>query len=110
MKRRAFLQTSGLAALLAGVSVTITGCGSDEATGPGPGGVSGVIGGNHGHSVSITASQLDAGVGLTLSMGGGSHSHTVVLSDAQVESIALDTKVTVNSSSDSGHTHGVTFN
>ena len=110
MERREFLQETGIAALLAGVSVTIGGCGSDDSVSPGPGGVAGVIGGNHGHSVSLSASQLEGGVAVTLTMSGGSHSHTVSLTDAQVASVADAGTVTVTSSSGSGHTHGVTFN
>jgi hypothetical protein len=77
----------------------------------GAGNVEGAISANHGHDVEITAAQLKAGAAVTLTLTtGNSHTHTLDLTAAQVTDIADSVKVTGTSSTDSGHSHGVTFN
>ena len=71
----------------------------------------GVISSNHGHVAIITAAQLTAGGALQLDIQGtATHTHTVVLSAAEVTSIAGGTKVSKESSTDASHSHTVTFN
>jgi len=70
----------------------------------------GTISANHGHSVTLTAAQQQAGQAVTLTLTGGTHTHQISLSAAQVTAIAAGTQTTVVSTSDSGHTHNVTFN
>ena len=71
--------------------------------------VSTSISANHGHGVIITVDQLSGGM-LTLDIQGAStHPHTVELSMGNLQSIAAGTRVSVDSSFYSFHTHNVTF-
>jgi len=73
----------------------------------------GAISANHGHSVTLTAAQQQAGQAVTLTFTlstDGSHTHQISLSAAQVTAIAAGTQVTVTSTLVNGHTHDVTFN
>ena len=102
----------GRAALLA--AALVAGCGDDDdpvAPALGTGDVAGVIGSNHGHAVAITAALIDTQRAVTLILSrGDSHTHSVALSAAQVGEIGAGNQVRVTSSSDSGHSHPVTFN
>jgi hypothetical protein len=130
LTRREFTVASALAAL-SGVAITISSaCGgggtsyspSSPTTTPTPtptptpsgtttGDKVGSISSNHGHSAVITGAQLTAGGALRLDItGAASPSHTVDLSGAEIASIAGGTKVAKNSSTDSEHSHTVTFN
>jgi hypothetical protein len=107
--RREFTLESALA-MLAGVTITISGCGDDTPTSPSDG-VSGTISANHGHVATITSAQLTAGGGLSLNIqGSATHPHTVELSGDQVRDIAAGRRVTKTSTSNDGHTHEVAFN
>jgi hypothetical protein len=110
MARRTFIGAAA-AALFAGVSLTLFGCGEDDATGPGDGSVAGVIGENHGHSVSISKAQIDEGAGVTLDLTtGNGHTHQVILTTDQVALIksgaGVHNAVTTTTNS---HTHTVMF-
>jgi hypothetical protein len=119
LTRREFTVESALA-MLAGVTIIISGCGDDDNPGSNPtpppatGGKTGVVGSTNGHThtgADITAAQLTAGnaISLTLSTVSG-HSHTVSLSQSELTQIAANTRVQTNSSTDAGHVHTVTFN
>jgi hypothetical protein len=121
--RRQFTLATAMA-MLAGVAITITeGCGSSyssptsgQGNSGGGGGYSGgdktgAISNNHGHSAVITAAQITAGGDLQLNIQGtASHAHTISLTGAQIVSIGGGTKVAIDSTTDSGHSHTVTFN
>jgi hypothetical protein len=120
ISRREFTVESVLA-LLAGVTITITGCGgTDTPTSPSPstGGstgaaqdVAGVISDNHGHTAVVTGAAITAANAVTLNIQGqATHNHTVQLTASQVTSIGARQKVAVSSSTDFGHDHTVTFN
>jgi len=105
-------------AVLAGATITITGCGGDDnnsnqVTNPTPqtGDKSGVISANHGHTVTVTGAQITAGnaVTATLTTGNG-HTHTISLTAAQVVAIGQNQRVSGTSSTEAGHNHEVTFN
>ena len=114
MDRRAFLAAAGAAATWAGITVTLSSCSEngnpvgDGGDTPGDGDVAGSISGNHGHSVKITAAQLEAGGAVTLTLS-GPHTHQVSLTADQVGQIASGQTVMATSTNDDGHTHGVTF-
>ena len=114
MKRREFLRNIGLSVGWFGVVVVLDGCSDEDDPGtPGSGGtgdVDGVIGANHGHVVTITGVQLDAGGSVILTLVGGTHTHSVTLTAQQVEAVAMGQRVSATSSSDSAHSHPVTFN
>lgn len=126
LDRREFTLAAALAAL-SGVAITISACGgggggspsspsapAPPAAGGGGGGgdKTGVIGSNHGHGGAvITAAQLAAPSAVSLDIrGAADHPHTVTLTEAEVAAIAANTRVSKESSSDTGHSHTVTFN
>jgi hypothetical protein len=123
--RREFTLRSALA-LLAGVTITITGgCGgggggynsggSPTQGTPPPANNSqadavGSISNNHGHSAVITSAQLVAGSALSLDIrGSADHSHTVQLTPADLVNIRSMQAVSKDCSTSSAHMHVVTF-
>jgi hypothetical protein len=125
--RREFTVAAALAALT-GVVITITesACGgsSYSPTTPNPtpaptptptpaatGDKTGVVSSNHGHVAIITAAKLTAAAAISLDIQGtATHTHTVELSAAEITAIAGGTKTSKESSTDSAHSHTVTFN
>jgi hypothetical protein len=118
--RREFSVAAVLAAL-SGVTITISSCGGGGGSSPttpsnptpstGPGDRPGSISANHGHTVVITAAQLTAAAAVTLDLTvGDGHTHSVTLSAAEVTQVAGGTRVSKESTSDTGHSHTVTFN
>ena len=98
-------------AMLAGVTITVSGC--DSATGPSGSAANtvGSISANHGHTAVITDAQLAAGAALLLNIrGNADHPHTVSLIQAEVMQIGRRERVQKESSNDAAHTHIVTFN
>jgi hypothetical protein len=120
LTRREFTVETALA-MLAGITITISGCGDDDddngnptnSTPPPAGGESGTVSTNAGHShggADITAAQLTAGSAIMLTLTGSGHTHTVALSQADMTQINAQMRVDKTSSNDNGHTHTVTFN
>jgi hypothetical protein len=120
LERREFVLGS-LLAMLSGVTITISGCGGDSYS-PSPmptptptptstGDKTGSISANHGHTATITGAQLTAGGDLTVQLTEGSgHTHSVGLTGPEVVQIRDGMRVSKESSSNSAHTHTVTFN
>jgi hypothetical protein len=115
--RREFTLEAALA-ILAGcvISISETGCGSDSVTpAPSPVGVvadvPGVVSANHGHAITITAAQITAGTGLVdLDIQGqATHAHKVSVTQANLATLKSRQPVSVTSTTDSGHSHTVTF-
>ena len=114
LSRRQFSRESVLA-MLAGVTITITGCGDDDDDNPtGPSGgsdVNGTISANHGHVATVRGADITAGGAVSLNiMGQADHPHTVALTAAQVVQIGNRQQVVVTSTTDNAHQHTVTFN
>jgi hypothetical protein len=116
LTRREFTLESALV-MLAGVAITITGCGSDSPpTNPTPPATdkTGTVStdANHTHTgATITAAQFTAGNAITLTLTGqATHTHTVTLSQAELSQISAGTRVQKLSSTDNNHLHTVTFN
>jgi hypothetical protein len=113
--RREFTLESALA-MLAGVTITISGCGDDDdgtPTSPSQPAtdVSGAISANHGHTATVRAAQITTGGALSLDIRGeATHPHTVQLTADEVRAIGNRTRVEKTSSTDNGHSHTVTFN
>jgi hypothetical protein len=124
--RRRFTLASAMA-ILSGVAITITetACGgSDSPAGPSPtptptpapnpspsGDKMGTITANHGHTATISAAELAAGGAINVDIRGTSdHPHTVSLSSADITAIAGGQRVSRESTTDSAHSHTVTFN
>ncbi len=118
LTRREFTLQSALATL-AGVTITVTGCGGSDGPGQpsGTGGDrAGVIENNHGHSATILAARLAAGAAFTLDIqGGADHPHSVQLDANDLALIHSGAQVVKTSSSMNGgtfgtHGHAVIFN
>jgi hypothetical protein len=113
LSRREFTLEWALA-ILAGATITITGCGGDDDPGTGPSGQGdevGTISANHGHSVTILAAQITSGGALTATLSpGNGHTHTIDLTAAQVVAIGQNQQVSVVSTTNEAHNHTVTFN
>lgn len=113
--RREFTLESALA-MLAGVTITVTGCGDDDnGVGPSPqtGGATGTVSSSAGHThdgATITDAQLAAGNAISLTLTGAGHTHTVALTQGDLAQISAGTRVQKESSNDQAHTHFVTFN
>jgi len=124
MDRKSFLQ-KGLAVLALGVSVApIISCSSDSGdsgpnTGNGQGnngadclanGTTSNIGSNHGHTLTVSKADVEAGSEKTYSIqGGSSHNHTIRVTAAHFTDLKSNKSVTVTSSTDNSHTHSVTI-
>lgn len=113
VSRREFTVESVLA-LLAGVTITITGCGgsTESPTSPSPSGdVNGSISANHGHVATVTGAQITSAGAVSLDIRGqADHPHTVDLSADEIARIGARTQVAKSSTTDAGHSHIVTFN
>ena len=107
-------------AMLAGVTITVTGCGSTTSptslsnSGNTTGttqDVTGTVSANHGHVATVTGAQITAANAVLLNIQGtATHAHSVSLTADQVRAIGARTQVSVTSTTDSGHNHTVTFN
>ena len=98
-------------AVLAGATITISGCDDANLAAPSGASAAGTISGNHGHSAVITSGELTARGAISLNIAGSAgHPHTVELSAAEVGQIADGMQVTKTSSTDDFHSHNVTFN
>ena len=123
LSRRQFTRESVLA-LLSGVVITVTGCGSDSSSpttpstggdggngGGNAGGVDGTVSANHGHLATVTDAQVNAGNDVSLDIrGNADHSHTVNLTGAELTQIGNGQQVVVTSTNSQAHNHRVTFN
>ncbi|HVR69820.1 MAG TPA: hypothetical protein VMT87_03160 [Vicinamibacteria bacterium] len=121
LDRREFTLRAALA-MLAGVTITVSGCGGGGGTGgggspmqpttdPSTGDKVGNISADHGHRAVITAAELAAGGALILQIRGtADHPHTVPLTAAEVVAIRNGQRVGKASSDEDFHTHTVTFN
>ena len=115
LTRRDFTLKSALA-ILAGVVITIDGCGGSSPAAPTPsptttgGDIQGSISANHGHVATITSAQLTAGNAVSLNIqGNATHPHTVDVSQAELRTLQGRQAVTKESTNNSGHQHTVTF-
>ena len=121
--RREFTLQSVLA-LLAGVVITVDGCGGST-TSPSPSptptpsptpapaaDVNGSVSANHAqpHVAVITAAQITAGSAISLNIQGmATHPHNVDLTQADLVSLRSRTAVTKDSTNVNNHIHTVTF-
>lgn len=120
LSRRRFAEEAGLA-FLAGVTVSVSGCGgggggddyqSPTAGNPAPSGSkTGQVSSNHGHQAIITAAQLQAGGALQIDIAASAgHSHVVELPAQAVQQIRDGRPVQKDSTTTDAHQHTVTFN
>jgi hypothetical protein len=116
MDRREFLAKAGMVATWAAIAVTVTDCGGKKTTEPPGNGGNGDIQGQvsvasgHSHSVVITHAEIVDGHAVVLTLTGSGHTHTVSLTADEVMSIGGGGRVSKQSTTDSQHSHTVTFN
>jgi hypothetical protein len=117
LTRRDFTLKSALA-ILAGVIITIDGCGGSSSpaaptpTTPGTssGDIQGSVSANHGHIATITRAELTAGNAVSLDIkGNATHSHTVEISQGDLQNLQNRRPVAKDSTNSEGHSHTVTF-
>jgi hypothetical protein len=111
--RREFTVKSALS-ILSGVVITVSGCDDDDATPTSPSlnDVPGTVAENHAqpHVVTVTAAQITAGMAIMLTLTGTpTHTHTVELTSGDLGTLRNRQTVTKTSTTDNGHSHGVTF-
>lgn len=114
MTRRQFLGTSVAA-------VAVAACGGDDVGSPdaaqqarncATNGTNTTISGNHGHTITVTASDVSAGVDKTYDItGAGGHAHMVTVTAANFATLQSNANgsVMVTSTSGAAHTHTVTI-
>jgi hypothetical protein len=122
--RREFTAASVMA-LLAGVTVTVSGCGGSYNPGspnpnPSPtptptptasGDKSGAISANHGHVATVMAAEITAAGAVSLDIHGqADHTHSLELTAQEVQQIGAGMRVAKNCSTNLSHDHTVTFN
>jgi hypothetical protein len=115
LTRREFTLEAALA-ILAGCVITVAeGCGSKSTPNtptPPPADVQANIAGNHTqpHTGVITGAQITAGSGFALDIRGqATHPHTVDITAGDLTNLKNRQAVSKTSSTDNGHSHGVTF-
>ena len=115
MTRKEFLRTLVGAGVGAAGVVAIAGCGDDggaatpDAAPLTCGSPAAVIGGNHGHVLTVSMADVNAAAAKTYNiMGGSLHDHTVMVTAAQFASLKTGTTLSITSSSDGTHTHTIT--
>jgi hypothetical protein len=117
LTRKQFLSSMiGVVAGAAGAALFV-GCASDDDDGDGGGdnnclanGTTVTIQSNHGHTLTVSIADVTAGVEKSYNIkGGADHSHTVVVTAALFTTLKANTAIMVTSSSDDGHSHGVSI-
>ena len=110
--RREFTVQSALA-ILSSVVITVSGCEDDSTPmNPTPSDIQGNVLSNHAppHVVTVTGAQITAGTTVTLTLTGTpTHNHTVELTQSELGTLRNRQAVTKASTTDNGHSHGVTF-
>ena len=120
MDRKTFIQKAACAMLIAVPAYSLLGCSSSDDGGenqnPDPvanadclaNGTGVSIGGNHGHSLTVSKADVESGVAKTYSIQGTSvHNHSVDLTAANFTSLKSNASISVTSSNDDSHTHSV---
>ena len=119
--RREFGKEASLA-FLSGVAISVSACGggsgSPTVSTPtttlppaGPNDELGTISANHGHVALLSATEINAGAAVAVNIrGSAGHPHTVMLPAAALRDIKDGKPVEVQSTTDDGHDHIVTFN
>ena len=64
---------------------------------------------NHGHVLTVSAADVNAGVSKTYDIqGSAGHPHNVTVSAAHFSALKNNTQVTITSTTDAGHLHSIT--
>lgn len=120
MDRKTFLKKTTGAILLAAPAYALLNCSSSDDSvnnnnqGQDPNcianGTNSSIGANHGHSLTVSVADVNAGTEKTYSIAGtAGHSHEVTVSAANFNSLSNNQQVILSSTNENGHTHSVTI-
>jgi hypothetical protein len=108
--RRAFTRQS-LMAMLAGVTITLSGCGDDDPNDPTPASETGDISNNHGHTAVITGAELTGSATIMINFqGSANHNHNLEITVAELTQIRNQARLVKDTSVTNAHSHTVTFN
>ena len=120
MDRKTFIQKAAGAMLIAIPAYSLLGCSSSDDGGenqiPDPdanadclaNGTAVSIGGNHGHSLTVSTADVQSGAAKTYSIQGTSvHDHSISLTSANFTALKSNASISVTSTNDDGHTHSV---
>ena len=121
MNRKTFIKRAASAALVAIPAYSMVSCSNDDSTNVAPpddptvadcltnGANATAISSNHGHSLTVSKEDIDAGVDKTYSIQGSSgHNHTIVVSSDNFNTLKSSKTIKIESSRDSSHRHDVT--
>ena len=123
MDRKTFIEKSLAVLLIALPAYSLVNCSSSDDSSGGPeenpnnqgesdctdNGTLSSISANHGHTLTVSSADVQAGAARTYSIqGSSSHDHMVTLTAANFASLQNNNSITVNSTNDDGHTHSVT--
>jgi hypothetical protein len=121
MDRKTFIKKTASAILVAVPVYALLSCStsSDDSTSNPPNGgnadclangTNSSISSNHGHSLTVSSADVNAGAEKTYNITGSSgHSHSVTVSVANFTTLQSNQQISVNSTSGDGHTHNVTI-
>ncbi len=129
MNRKTFIRKTSVGLLLGIPTVTLLGCsGSDDSSSPNPNpdptddtddvmsgdctenGTDTSISANHGHNLTVSKEDVEAGSEKTYTLSQAntdSHIHEVTVSASHFSSLKNNEEITINSTSDAGHSHSV---
>lgn len=117
MTRKEFLGSLVKGTAVGAIAVgAIAACGGDDDGGDNGGNdgacqLRSVIAGNHGHALSVSQADVDAGVERVYDIeGDAGHNHMVTITASQFATIAAGGNLTVVSTSGAAHTHMITVN
>jgi len=118
MDRKTFIQKfSGL--MVVGIpTMLLVNCSSDSDDSPPPppgadpncldNGTNSFIGSNHGHSLTVSKEDVDAGIEMQYNIqGNATHAHSVTVTSGNFNSLKNNQSVTISSTAGDGHTHSV---
>lgn len=119
MDRKTFIQKSMGAMLIAGPTFYLFGCSSSDDGGVETSkpnadadclanGTTTTIASNHGHTLTVSKADVQAGAAKTYSIQGTSgHNHTIHLTAANFTALKDNLSISVTSTNDDDHTHAV---
>jgi len=115
MDRKLFLKRITTSLFMGIPIISMWSCSDSDAPTPGPNvncidnGTNSSIGGNHGHTLSVSAADVNAGIEKSYGIqGSATHNHQVTVTVPQFATLANNQSVVVTSTS-AGHTHSVTI-
>lgn len=121
MDRKAFIKKTIGTVLVSLPVISLIGCSSDDTANGDPnidpdatdclanGANATAISSNHGHTLVVSKSDIDAGTQKSYSIQGSSgHNHSITLTSANFNTLKTAKSISVESSRDSSHRHDVT--